>query len=329
MKINDIIALLEGFGFRDLAPQKIEDKTFTFKFGDHDYRGMVKTFGQPSVAGGGKVAVFEIPGYGRLGVSPSNRMVRLAYKGNHAAGVRTDDGHLAKLETTPALNLLFAKAQANKAARIRYIEQAMAFFNRTKFHGKLPVLKVQCSAVPPKLRGINNHTRAFFAPRGASSYFWFQIDLFNASEHFVNEIIVHEQCHQAVYVDLGHTELEEQGHGPKWQAWMRKVGLDPRRFDPTDNLTYKDTVTQNLEEEDRTIKYGPQTPAAFFKKLTPATEPPRDFSEEFVFSYLGRAFVGKFKKKGAKYEFTGVGPNRKTIALLMTTWRPTQTWKSK
>lgn len=327
MKVHDIVHLLESFGFQRLTPQNIDGSTFTFKFGEHDYRYLVRTFGEPTIAGKGKVAVFEIPSYGRLGVSPTNSMVRLAYKGNHVQ-VEHDDSHLAKLETNKALQLLFAKAQTGRMYRLKYLEESIAFFGRVKFYGKLPKIKIMCSVATPKIRGINEGTRAFFAPAGAKSYFWFRDGLFNANEHFVNEIIVHEMCHQAVYVDLGYVESELNGHGPKWQAWMVKVGLDPRRLDPTDDFTYKDTVTQNLEEEELVKTYGPRTPLSFFKNFVPVPQPPKDLSGEFVLVNQGRAFTGTMSKVGSKYQFKGVGPNKRMFTWLLPRWY-SKVWKHK
>lgn len=327
MKAHDIAQLLESFGFQHLTPQNIEGSNFTFKFGTHDYRYLVKTFGEPTIAGKGKVAVFEIPSYGRLGVSPTNSMVRLAYKGNHAQ-LERDDSHLAKLETNKALQLLFAKAQTGRMHRLKYLEEAIAFFNRTKFYGKLPKIKIMCTVATPKIRGIDGGTRAFFAPAGAKSYLWFRDGLFNADEHFVNEIIVHEMCHQATYVDLGYVEQDEQGHGPKWQAWMRKVGLDPRRFDPTESQAYKDRVTQNLEEEELTLQYGARTPKSFFQKKKPAPEFEGP-GVEYAFVYKGRACVGHFKQVGSKYHFKGVAPNGKTFNWVLAKWMSNFTWENK
>ena len=53
-------------------------------------------------------------------------------------------------------------------------------------------------------------------------------------EFVANGLVVHN-CHQAVWT-LDHylSKNAADGHGTNWARWMRHVGLDPRRFDPTD-----------------------------------------------------------------------------------------------
>jgi hypothetical protein len=324
MQVTDVVKLLEGYGFLHLSPISVEKNVFTLKFGSHKYPLLVKAFGKPAVAGGGKVAVFTFPGYGRLGVSPSNSIVRLIYEGNHAK-IEHHDAHLAKLDIPPELRTLFLKAQVTPRFRLRYLEDAFTFFNRDRFHGRLPKTKITMSATHPRLPGISQGTRAFFVASGAKSYYWFRERLFNASVDFVNEVVVHEMCHQMTYLDLGYVETEENGHGPVWQRWMRKVGLDPRRFDPTEDYAYMDSVEKGEQEEDLTRQFGPRTPVSFFSKLEPASQFMGN-AHQYVLKTKGRAFIGTFTKKGTSFVFKGVGPNKKRTQWVLKRWMPNSIW---
>lgn len=329
MQVRDVIKLLEGFGFSGLSPTKVDGNTTTLKFAYYKHNYLTKTFGVPSLVQSGKVAVFEIPGYGRLGVSPSASVVRLIYSGKHRDETESLDTHLAKVPTNPALKLLFAKAQASPALRLKYVEQALAFFNKDRFHGRMPKIKVLVSASPPKGVKQDSKTRAFFMSSVKNPYFWFRDGLFNAQEDFVNEIILHEQCHQAVFVDLGKVETVDRGHGPAWKAWMVKVGLDPRRYDPTEDYTYLTKQEQVLEDEKYTALYGPRTPPSTFKSLRPAPKYDPDV-DAYILLYEGRAFTGTISKVGNRFLFKCLPPNRKKVLTFkLAQWPEGKIWYDK
>lgn len=323
MNIRDVAKLLESYGFRGLTPLKVDKQVFDFKFVDYRHNFLIQTFGNPAITQNKKIAIFDIPGYGKLGVSPAASVARFIYKGEHLAK-EDNDSHLAKLPIPPKLKLLFAKAQISPGSRVKYIEQAMAYFNKEKFANRLPKIKILVSSQPP--RGIKIKARAFFVG-GSSPYFWFRDNLFNASEDFVNEIIVHEQCHQMVFMDIGRAEEESQGHGPIWKSWMRKVGLDPRRFDPTEDLVYMDPAQRSIEQEELTQKYGRVTPKSAFRNLKKA----HTFlgpDQTYFFLYKERLFEGKFTERGSRYEFQGKVPNGKLYRWDLSKWLPDSTFIS-
>lgn len=75
-------------------------------------------------------------------------------------------------------------------------------------------------------------------------------DMTTADHEFVaNGLLIHN-CHQAVTQIDKYRGFEEQGHGSHWKAWMVRVGLDPRRFDPQPNSTYM-SPTEKREHEDK------------------------------------------------------------------------------
>lgn len=86
--------------------------------------------------------------------------------------------------------------------------------------------------------------------------------LFKAKEHVALTTIVHEIAHQAVSEIDKVRETLHKGHGPVWNKWMYKFGLNPARYSQFDKLEYfNDTekkqilqqheqAKQNLEQAD-------------------------------------------------------------------------------
>lgn len=194
MQPADISRLLVGYGFKDPDLTKIDGTTYTFKFVDYNLKRLTQQFGQPSVAANGKVAVFVVPSYGKLGVSPANRLVRFVYTGNHKK-LEIDDSHLSKHKTTDELTLLFHKATANPRYRLTYIEKLWTFYNTHKFKAALPKPKFACSPKPlakkvsPRARGYYQGGNDFTA-----GTLWLSQRLFNSTLDIMNEIVLHEMC---------------------------------------------------------------------------------------------------------------------------------------
>lgn len=90
-------------------------------------------------------------------------------------------------------------------------------------------------------------------------------------EFTANGILVHN-CHQAAWCISHSSDNSERGHGPVWQQWMVDVGLDPRRFDPTDSSEYSLNTPRASEDEARfTRTYGgPRLPDAVIDKAEKA-----------------------------------------------------------
>jgi hypothetical protein len=325
MQPSDIATLLKNFGFTDLSLVKVDGKLFTFKFGSYNHKKLTTMFGAPSIAGSGKVAVFEVPDYGKLGVSPSNLMVRLSYTGSH---VKTEynDTHLSKHDTTSELSLLFDKAKISPNLRTKYLTSLWEFYNKEKFQGRLPKSKIITSIKPPT-DGVSKNVRGFFQPDQKIQFgpgtVWIADKLFNSNEAFVNEIFLHELCHMAVSCIDKTREILEAGHGPLWQKWMRHVGLDPRRFDPTEEVVYQDKVTQAITEEKLNRAYGKRTPPSEFKKLEKVTAPT---TAEVAVDIHGRMMIGKFLKSRSGYHFTCVAPNKSRLTFVFKTFPKDRTY---
>ena len=326
MQPSDIADLLKTFGFSDLVLTKMEGSVFTFKFQDFNLKKLNSMFGAPSIAGDGKVAVFVVPEYGKLGVSPTNRMVRLSYTGTHEK--RTlNDNHLGKHETTEDLSFGFHRAKANPKFRTPFLSSLWDYFNETKFAGRLPKPKLIVSDKPP-LKSVGPRTRGFFLADQYKLFgpgtIWIKDSLFNSTEAFLNEIVLHEMCHQAVSCVDKTRELLEAGHGPLWQAWMKKVGLDPRRFDPTEDTVYMDKATNAITEEKLTMFYGKATDPKEFAALEPVKGPT---SGTVAVDIHGRMFIGKFQKIPRGYSFSGKAPNKKDFGFVFKTFPSAKVYK--
>lgn len=216
MQPSDISALLKNFGFTELSLVKVDGKLFTFKFGSCNLKKLSTMFGTPSIASGGKVAVFEVPEYGKLGVSPMNTMVRLSYTGTHQKR-EYNDTHLGQHETTPELSLMYEKAKVNPTQKVKFITALWEYFNKEKFQGRLPEPRLLTSAKPP-VDGARKNARGLFIYDTKKMYgpgtLWISDRIFNAKEAFINEVVLHEMCvtgDTLVDTDLGPIRMDKLG----------------------------------------------------------------------------------------------------------------------
>jgi hypothetical protein len=168
---------------------------------------------------------------------------------NTPGSKENDDSHVPIIHVSPELDKQYSANQRidSPMARLLFIKQLWAWLNTHKFQGQMKapnfrLLKKQ-SASSMRLRGRwwPGKRLLEIAPR-----------LFNASENFFIEIVLHEMAHQAVSEIDRINETVNKGHGPTWSKWMKHVGLNPLRFDPNDNVTYmskneiKDNNLENL-----------------------------------------------------------------------------------
>jgi hypothetical protein len=133
--------------------------------------------------------------------------------------------------------------------------------------------------------------------------------MFNARPPFFYEILLHEMCHLAVWNISKDSDNSEAGHGPTWKNWMVKVGLDPRRFDPTDDTEMQVGPEKHAKEAELTKKYGK---AATLKELAELTKVAsyKGTAEDVYHYYAGRLFKGSAHGK----VFMGKGPNGKPVS---------------
>lgn len=321
MEQTEIAKLLTSFGFKGLVLTDLDGALFTYKFEDYKHDTLVKNFGSPSLAASGKVAIFVVPSYGKLGVSPGSHRVRLSYTGSHTKQ-EVNDSHLAKGDIPKEISVLYERAKSSPAYRLRLVNELWEFFNETKFARRMKKPKFLMSEVPKGVK-LGKNTRGYYMPKltpPVEGTLWISTRLFNASAHFFNEVMLHEMCHQAVWCLDREIDKTDGGHGPLWQAWMRKVGLNPRRYDPTENSVYEDDATKAVKDEKLAQTYGPRAPVAEIKKLKPSKEVPLG---KAFFMYEGRLFDGAFTRRGAKYEFRGVNIKGKKPITLIFKGKPT------
>ena len=104
--------------------------------------------------------------------------------------------------------------------------------NQSKFQTKLKIpnlVLLRNTGASMRLRGTWHPIRRALSisPR-----------LFNSKPEIFLETFLHEMCHQAT-TEISQVYNEaEGGHGPVWKGWMRKVGLDPNRYDRHANDQY-------------------------------------------------------------------------------------------
>jgi len=312
MNQKDIVSLLETLSFTGLILVKQEAKNFTYKFHSLDMRKLEKALGKPDVAANNKVAVFVIPDVGKLGVSPANSMARFVLTAELSTKRVVDDSHLAKSPTTPELSLAFYRAQGNARYKLPFLKSMWTHFNKEKFGGRLSQPRLEVSRVPAAIKLPNKTTRGVYqgGPNFGVGTLWVADFLFNAREAFFSEIVLHEMCHQAVWtLDQYRHRNAVDGHGEHWAKWMRHVGLDPRRFDPTDATEYAEEFEAAKDEALLSETYGPPKPDAYFAKLTPVTSVPSLPLEGLVYAYRNRPIssgvLRASQDRKFKYNFTG------------------------
>lgn len=157
---------------------------------------------------------------------------------------------------------------------IDYLEERWVYFNRTRFGGRLTKPQIRLlrdvNALKMKLRGL--WTSSDTKPPGELAI---SPNLFNAPhEGWVNRTLIHEMCHQEEFETFGTIDRTEKGHGPRWQALMRRAGLRPNRFDTEGNETYADQkekkIFKEIEEKSRPFR---EAYAMRVATRTPFTKP--------------------------------------------------------
>jgi len=272
MRLQEVKTFLTKRGFNGLqyVSHSEETKTFNFKYTEfNDYHMGI----EPTVAAKGQVAVYNIPEVGKIGVSPNNRMVRFIDAGKAIAKKKVNDSHLGFVEVTPELTELFNKAVTNSTQRVPYMKALWHYLNTEKFQGRMkePELKTgpRSGSRHKNARGVYFSTNWHSNGPGK---IWMADFMFNAREPFFLEVFLHEMCHQAAREIDRDSSYDEQGHGPVWQKWMRHAGLDPRRFDPTDDYEYKSTDETMHQEEQLDEQFGPRQDGAELAKLKKLTK---------------------------------------------------------
>lgn len=205
MKQGDCVQLLKSFGFTDPVLVSHSDQTYTYKFNDYAPKQLLTSLGEPTIAGGGKVAVYQVPNVAKLGVSPTNSMVRLidlTVKGG------VSKGHI-KIDKLPGpLGTAYLRASGDPTIRVAFIKKLWDHLNRAKFQARMAPPKLIVDEISEK--GV----RAFYqrGPNYTPGTIKVAPFLFNAREPFFVEIFLHEMCitgDSVVRTDLGDLAVSE------------------------------------------------------------------------------------------------------------------------
>ncbi len=158
-----------------------------------------------------------------------------------------DDEGVPAVHIDPALAKSYGYIQQHQQRQfmVPFMTKLWHYLNTNKFHGAMK---------EPKLGLLKNATSAF---RMRGRAYWISSDrvlnisprMFNGSQNYFVETMLHEMCHQAVS-EIDHVEDNTNGgHGSHWTHWMRKVGLNPLRYDPNSRDTYM-SPKEKAERED-------------------------------------------------------------------------------
>ena len=161
--------------------------------------------------------------------------------------VETPVGSISKFGTK-LLDTMFKDANGgSKVHKLRFMNALWDHLNKVKFEGKMtiPSINLQKAVKVDRMRrrGVwyQESRRLEMSPH-----------IFNNADKFY-EIFLHEMCHQAVSeITRFRAREPNQGHGPIWQSWMVKVGLNPNRFDYGGNeqyMTEEQKATKAIQKE--------------------------------------------------------------------------------
>lgn len=299
LKPAEVTEVLHTHGFTGLVLKKVEDKKYTYTFDSVDVRSLTKRLQTPSLAQGGKVLVFDIPGVGRLGVSTSNHMLRLVDE-SKVERTKTSKKHIQGIgdKVPEDIAKAYPFAQATQSKRVPFMKKLFHWANKEYFGNGLaePSLTTTLAPFSSKLktaRGIYRGGAGFTA-----GHLWMWGKTFNAELDFFTETFVHEMCHAAAHQISKSTDRSVGGHGPTWQGWMRKCGLNPNRYDKTEETEYESTKDAALKEAELVRKFGPRV---LPEDLGLASAGKARSGAPAIIAYKGRLFKGRFVGK----TFTG------------------------
>lgn len=301
----EIPQFLAGYSFKELTLSKHEAASYTFKFGDYNHNALLKALGEPTITADKKTLIFSLPGVGKIGVAPAVHVVRFIDANPTSRSVPTS--HLSIMTTTKELEFAYVKAQATPRLRLAFLKKAFAYFNKEKFQDRLHEPVLQVGATPPRKAPHLKNARGIYygGLGGPNGTLWIAEMLFNAEMPFFSEVFAHEMCHQAVATIDHVRDNSEGGHGPNWQTWMRHCGLDPRRFDPTDDTTYKTSSENAQSEEKYESAYGPKAKPAEIKRVSSLPHPTAQQISRGVEVYYvthGRVLEGKIIGRNFSYK---------------------------
>lgn len=153
--------------------------------------------------------------------------------------VTTEEAHLLR---TLSDYSMFHRAVKSKTDRLTYLQKMWSKANAKFFNMQLPA----CSVRLQKDMGSSFRRRGAWFPR--QRIIKVSPRLFLGNEAHVLSTLVHEMCHQAVSEVDRIANDGNGGHGPHWNAWMKKCGLTPSRYCKYDNENFL-TATEKKQIE--------------------------------------------------------------------------------
>lgn len=276
---------LEELGFRHLSLKATDEEIIKFYYVTYDPKTLEKYLGDPKPGDNPRRLEYDFSTHGQIVVWTKIKTVTIKNAGIQALRVKPTETHVppevekegqkeepkepqhlpktpgskdnddSKVPVTHISPELVKEYEAiakhgSTFAYSLFMKHLWNYLNTEKFGGKMRIPNLgfikDMGATSMRLRGQWAPMKRLLRmnPR-----------VFNASQNFFVEIFLHEMCHQSVSEIDRVYDRTEQGHGPNWQAWMRRVGLNPRRFDPNDNTTYmKDSEKKDAEERKRVYK---------------------------------------------------------------------------
>lgn len=257
--VNKATSYLHTLGFSGLKfEDHPEDNWIRLTFKDYNPLILDKTFGARKKASMGRVQ-WVIPNLGAIYVNEKRK--RVLIQNIEKVEKRSPSKPLAPVDVPPYNpnidNKTFAdpktvelykrvQATGSRAAYLDFMKKVWEYWNTHKFKGdmKLPDLGfLKDTGLSMRTRGLWRHggmpprRELLITPR-----------LFNARFDVFAETFLHEMCHQAVSEINKVRETSNKGHGPLWASWMRKVGLEPNRYDKNDNIEYM-TPEERAEQD--------------------------------------------------------------------------------
>ena len=170
------------------------------------------------------------------------------------------DEETTELAETHGLPAIYAKA-LNDAGKLKYLEGRWNKMNADFFQSQMNKPRIKLldredlfglweSGLLPGDYYVNGVRKTF--RKGREPTLSISKRVFNGEEGIVLTTLLHEMCHEAVSELSNIVELEQGGHGPEWQRWMRKVGLTPARYVKQDEIQHIKSIEglyDNLEEQ--------------------------------------------------------------------------------
>jgi SprT-like family len=309
----DIVKLLATFGFTGLSLISHEGQASTYKYTNLNTR-LLKGLGESTVTSNGKTAVYNLPGLASIGYHPGKSLVRFVYKGEGRKAVKNKTVE-HEVVVTPELNKMFLQVQVNPGKALAYCTKLWEYFNEHKFGGRMQLPKLFVSPAPPyKTSGLKNARGVYFSRmEGEPGTLWMATKVFNATEQVFLTIFLHEMCHQATNQISRLTREQNKvakGHGPVWQEWMVKVGLNPSQFDYTDEVEYGTSMDRAAKSAQRLTELGPLATPTSFKGKAKVTSPYEN-DTYVTFEYKGRVVRGLIRIKGISAKVEILSPSTK------------------